>query len=117
MPPFHHITVERLGAATVIRIGVPRIVDDPVTDDLRHEVAAAVSAAAPPNIVIDLSGVELVSSAGIAFFRDMYRAASALRGQVVIAGPRAEIRTLMRMVGLDTIFSTHDDVAAAVAAF
>ena len=117
MPPFHHITVERLGAATVIRLGVPRIVDDPVTDDLRHEVAAAVSAAAPPNIVIDLSGVELVSSAGIAFFRDIYRAASALRGQVVIAGPRAEIRTLMRMVGLDTIFSTYDDIAAAVAAF
>lgn len=117
MPPYTHLSVEPLGNASVIRLGVPRIVDDPVTDALRHEVAAAIAAATPPNIIIDLSGVQLVSSAGIAFFRDIYRAATARKGQAVLAGPQADIRKLMRMVGLDTIFSIHDDVAAAAAAF
>lgn len=117
MPPYSHLTVEKHGNAFIIRLGVPRIIDDPVTDGLRHEVAAAIAAATPPNIVIDLSDVQLVSSAGIAFFRDIYRAASARKGQAVLAAPQADIRKLMRMVGLDTIFSMHDDVAAAVAAF
>lgn len=117
MPPYSHLTVEQLGNAFVIRLGVPRIIDDPVTDGLRHEVAAAIAAATPPNIVIDLSDVQLVSSAGIAFFRDIYRAATARKGQAVLAAPQTDIRKLMRMVGLDTIFSMHDDVAAAVAAF
>jgi anti-anti-sigma regulatory factor len=35
----------------------------------------------------------------------------------VLAAPQADIRKLMRMVGLDTIFSIHDDVAMAAAAF
>jgi anti-anti-sigma factor len=61
--------------------------------------------------------VQLVSSAGIAFFRDIYRAATARKGQAVLAAPQGDIRKLMRMVGLDTIFSIHDDVAAAAAAF
>ncbi|MDA1041657.1 MAG: STAS domain-containing protein [Planctomycetota bacterium] len=117
MPPYTHLSVEPLGNGCIIRLGVPRIVDDPVTDALRHEVAAAIAAATPPNIIIDLSGVQLVSSAGIAFFRDIYRAATARKGQAVLAGPQTDIRKLMRMVGLDTIFSIHDDVAAAAAAF
>jgi anti-sigma B factor antagonist len=117
MAPYKHLSVEPLGKATVLRLGVPRIVDDPVTDELRHEVAAAIAAATPPNIIIDLAGVQLVSSAGIAFFRDIYRAASARQGQAVLAAPQADIRKLMRMVGLDTIFSIHDDVAMAAAAF
>lgn len=114
---YRHITVQDVGNASVIRLGVARIVDDRDTDELRHEVAAAISAANPPNIIIDLSGVQLVSSAGIAFFRDIFRATSARKGQVVLSGPHADIRTLMHMVGLDTIFSIHDDVAAASAAF
>lgn len=117
MASHSHITVDDLGKARVIRLEVGRIVDDRNTDELRREVAAAISTADPPNIIVDLSRVHLVSSAGIAFFRDIFRATQARKGQVVLSGPNADIRTLMHMVGLDTIFSLHDDVAAAAAAF
>lgn len=117
MSSYRHIRVEPLGNACVVRLGLKRIIDDPATDELRHEIATAVSAAAVPNFVIDLDAVDLVSSAGISVFRDIYRAVGARKGQVALSGPRAEIRNLMRMVGLDTIFSVHDDVAAAAAAF
>lgn len=117
MTDFRHIRVEPHGKATVIRLGVRRIVDDPTTDELRSEIAAAVSAAEPPNVIVDLAAVDLVSSAGIAVFRDLHVAAAARQGQVVLTGPRPEIRTMMRIVGLDTIFSVHEDIAAAAAAF
>ncbi|MFM8635197.1 MAG: STAS domain-containing protein [Planctomycetia bacterium] len=117
MSSHRHIRVEPLDTATVIRLGLKRVIDDPATDELRHEIAAVVSAATLPNFIVDLAAVDLVSSAGISVFRDLYRAVAARKGQVVLSGPRPEIRTLMRMVGLDTIFSVHEDVAAAAAAF
>lgn len=117
MKNYRLIRPERRGNAWILGLDVDRIVDDPTTDELRAELAAFVIDADPPNVVVDLSRVQLVSSAGIAFFQHFFRAVSARQGQAALCAARPPVVELFGMVGLGTIFTMFDDAAAAAAAF
>lgn len=115
----HHelFTADRRRNAWVLRVHAGRIVDDPQTDDLRRDLACFIKDAEPANLVVDLSSVQMVSSAGLAFFQHLSRAVTARNGYAAFCGLNPDVRGLFRMVGFDTIFTMFDDAQAAVAAF
>lgn len=117
MSEYRCLTAERRRNAWFVTLETERIVDDPRTDDLRREVAAFIKDADPPNVVVDLSRVALISSAGVAFFQHLSRAIAARHGYAAFCGAQPDVRNLFRMMGLDTFFTVFDDAAAAVAAF
>ena len=68
-------------------------------------------------IVLDLGSVEFLASAAIRILVETLKIARKNKGDLVLAQPSTRVRRALGIVGLDTVFSTYDDVAEAVAQF
>jgi anti-sigma B factor antagonist len=69
------------------------------------------------NLVIDLSGVEYMSSAGL---REMVRVLKRVKrggGDLRIANPSDRVKEVLELAGLDTIFEIYPTQVEAVGSF
>ncbi|NLE51425.1 MAG: STAS domain-containing protein [Chloroflexi bacterium] len=57
-----------------------------------------------PQVILDLSGVEYMNSAGLRALVQLYKVAESKRGALHVTNPSPRIRELFALVGLDTIF-------------
>jgi anti-sigma B factor antagonist len=67
-------------------------------------------------LVLELSGVTYMSSAGLRVLLLMYRQATAKDGKVVLVGLSDEIRDVMSMTGFLNFFVVADSLAEGLAA-
>ena len=116
MSSYSQLLVEDRSGARVIRLATPRIVDGPAIDSLRDELADAAGTAGESGVVIDLTGVDLISSAGIALLRDFARAIESRGARGSLCCPAPEVEKVLKMVRLERLMPMHADVPAAVAA-
>ena len=65
------------------------------------------------NVVMDMSAVDYLSSAGLRLLLLIYRDFTARRRRVVLAGLSPEIKTVMQHTGFLGFFSVADNVAQA----
>ena len=63
---------------------------------------------------VDLTAVEQVSSAALGVLVVFCKEFGCERGRMALAVSRPEIRRLIQMTGLDTIFTVADDLPAAL---
>jgi anti-anti-sigma factor len=70
-----------------------------------------------PNLILDLSGVDYLSSAGLRVVLVAAKSTRASGGKLVLAGPRPAISEILAMSGFDRIIETAPDVEAAKAMF
>jgi anti-sigma B factor antagonist len=68
-------------------------------------------------IVVDLKGVEYMSSAGIRALVSALKAAKSGGGDLCIAQPSARVRDVLELAGLNTIFAVYEDLIEAVGSF
>jgi len=68
-------------------------------------------------IVVDLSEVEYISSAGAGVFIGALSEAHEHKGNIVLMNPTANVREVFDLLGLTQIFQVVDDRGAALAAF
>lgn len=68
-------------------------------------------------LVMDLSEVNFIDSAGLGALVAIQKRARQAGGDVALAGPSKDIQTSIRLVRLDRVFPIHDHTEAAVAAF
>jgi len=68
-----------------------------------------------PSVVLDMSEVEYLSSAGLRTLLLLYRQAASRDGKVAIAGLRESIKDTMAVTGFLNFFLLQNDVATAVA--
>jgi anti-sigma B factor antagonist len=80
---------------------------------LQAELATALAAADPPRIVVDMSGVEFCDSTGMNVLLAAHRRAGEQGGDFVLAAPRPAVRKILQVTGLESVFTVHDDLAAA----
>lgn len=85
----------------------------PDLDGALHAAAEQVNA----RIVVDLEAAEYISSAGLRALVSAAKAARRNRGDVRIAQPSVRVSEVLKLAGLESIFTLHGDVAAAVASF
>ncbi|MGC8878333.1 MAG: STAS domain-containing protein [Anaerolineae bacterium] len=70
------------------------------------------------NIVLDMSGVEYISSAGLRVLIDAQKVCKRWnRGEVVLANVPQPVREVLDMVGFTPLFRFFDDSTAAVGSF
>lgn len=68
-------------------------------------------------IVVELAGVEYMSSAGLRALVSALKAAKKGGGDVVIADPSDRVREVVDLAGLTSVFTMFDDVLEAVGSF
>ena len=113
----HYLQVGREGDVSKVSFSLSRIVDGPELDSIRDELVQCVIAADPPKILIDFSGVTLISSAAITLLRDLYRALATRDGVLRLCNVRPEIAEVLRFTRIDTLFQIAPDRQMALADF
>jgi anti-sigma B factor antagonist len=68
-------------------------------------------------IVLDLAGVDYMSSAGLRELVNSLKRAKRNTGDVRLAQPSERVREVLEMAGLDTIFQIYDTQVEAVGSY
>ena len=68
-------------------------------------------------LVLELSGVEYMSSAGLRALVAALRESKKHRGDLRIANPSDRMQEVLNLAGLDTIFGIYDDATAAIGSY
>jgi len=71
-------------------------------------------AAAEPRLVLDLAGVDYVSSAGLRVLLATAKRVKRERGRLVLCGLQEQVREVLEMSGMLPLFTVAADEAAAV---
>lgn len=102
---------QKVGDVTVLRLagaldhhGVDQIAD-----------AFAEAAASAGRVVVDLSGLELMNTPGIAMLIGSHRSLQRSGGRLVVTGARGIVDDLLRRCRLDALLTLVGDEAEAVA--
>ncbi len=69
------------------------------------------------NIILDMSEVEYMSSAGLRAVVSALRESKKKRGDVRLATPSARVAEVFELAGLQPLFVTYDNLTAAVGSF
>jgi anti-sigma B factor antagonist len=69
------------------------------------------------NVILELSGVDFMSSAGLRGMVSSLKACKGGGGDLVLASPSKRVFEVMQLAGLTSLFSLFDDVTAAVGSF
>lgn len=69
------------------------------------------------NIVLNLSGVSYMSSAGLRGIVSALRECKKKKGDVRIAEPSERVNEVLSLAGLDSLFQLFDDTTSAVGSF
>jgi anti-sigma B factor antagonist len=70
----------------------------------------------PKRLVVDLSGVSYIDSAGLGAVIEAMQEVEAYGGKFALAGMQETVRSIFKMLRLDQVFSIFPDVDAALAA-
>jgi anti-sigma B factor antagonist len=69
------------------------------------------------NVILELGGVEFMSSAGLRGMVSSLKACKSGGGELVLATPSGRVVEVMQLAGLTSLFTVYDDVTAAVGSF
>ncbi|HEY3874821.1 MAG TPA: STAS domain-containing protein, partial [Candidatus Kapabacteria bacterium] len=109
-----HFITEQQDETTIFRLREPRL-DSRTAGQLKAEFLIL----AQPDIrslIVDLSEVEHIDSAGISALLLAQRQMTIHEGELRLASVKPEVRTLLEMTQLDRVFRMFDTVEEAVAA-
>ncbi len=83
---------------------------------LRKEIEALL-AARKINVVLDMSGLELIDSSGVGVIVSLYKRVEPLQGDVKIARLQGQPSEIFKLLKLNRAFEIFDTIDAAVARF
>jgi anti-sigma B factor antagonist len=84
-------------------------------EDLNQGLRSAL-ARRPRQLLVDMSGVSYMDSAGITTLLHARQAVDRIGAELVLVGGSPFIRRLLQMIGVGRLFAHHETVAAALAA-
>ena len=64
------------------------------------------------DVVVDLTGVEFIDSAGVGVLVGLFKRARIRGGRATFCGLSAGVRSVIEIIRLDRIFEIHDDASA-----
>ena len=108
--------IERLRQSDVDVFRIAGRIDSTTAPDLDDALHAAADGS-DPRIVVDLEAAEYISSAGLRALVSAAKAARRRQGDVRIARPSQRVSEVLKLAGLESIFSLHADLDTAVASF
>jgi anti-sigma B factor antagonist len=109
------ILTENFNKVTVISIQ-EKILDAPKAFRIKGELKALITQQ-NVQLVLDLSGVELVDSAGFGIFISVLKRTRFLNGQLKLAGVIPEVLDLFVFLSLDKVFQIYQSREEAISDF
>jgi anti-sigma B factor antagonist len=106
------VATETVGEVSVVALD--GTIDGSTVADAQARILAEIRTGC--RLVLDLSRLEYMSSAGLRMMLLVFRQVSGQGGKVVLAGLAEEIRDTMSLTGFLDFFTTRDSVAEAIAA-
>ncbi len=101
----------------VVVVGLTGEVDMSTAPRLRQElVRLAADAAQPPRLVLDLAGVDLLDTTGIAAILEGVKRCALRDGALHLARPEPQVRRELNLTRVAEVLPVHTTLAAAVAA-
>jgi anti-sigma B factor antagonist len=100
------INVKSIGQVTVV--GIAGDIDSNTAPQAQERVLPLVQPGS--KLLLDMSGVEYMSSAGLRVLLSMYRQISRQNGGMVLVGLAEEIKDTMSITGFLNFFTTRDTV-------
>ena len=116
MPSTPRVRVEDRQGVRVLAFLEPRLFSDAVVRDAAEQMLAAVPRARPCPVVVDLSGVDLISSMMLVKFVVLLRQVQALGQPLRLCELNPTIRKVFRTSNLDRLFPIDRDLSEALAA-
>jgi anti-sigma B factor antagonist len=113
MPP---LPIEEKGGVLVVKVGEAAL-NEYQGAGLRQALYAAVAARTAPRVAVDLSGIDYVSSTGIALLIGTKRRVDAAEGQLVLFGLHHEILDLFSSMKLTALFEIASNEEEALKQF
>ncbi|MFZ2491172.1 MAG: anti-sigma factor antagonist [Thermoanaerobaculia bacterium] len=104
------LSLNRTDAATIVSISGD--IDAKSAPDIQSQVLPVVSADLP--LVLDMSQVDYMSSAGLRMLLSIYRQSAATKARLVISGLSPELTDVMSATGFLEQFSLSDTVQSAL---
>jgi anti-sigma B factor antagonist len=117
MDQFRRIQTGKTGNVHMVLFKDKKILDDTVLDEIRAELVQLIGKASGPDVLLDFSNVEFMSSAMLGLLGQLHRKVSAGQGRLKMCGIRPEIFQVFKLTNLDKLFSIHKDAPAALATF
>ncbi len=106
------VSAQLIGPATVL---TPRgELDASSVEDLRAELAPLVPEQG--KVVVDLTGVPYMSSAGLRMMLLLYRQAKCVQSDIAIVGLSDDLRDIMDATGFLSFFTVRESVESGIAA-
>jgi len=68
-------------------------------------------------ILLNLANVERIDTAGLAYLVSAFTSVRKLEGELKLLNPTKDVRAVIQITKLDTVFDIRDDEAAAVRSF
>ena len=91
-------------------------IDTQAAADMDQALQGAVSAGIH-NMVVDMSGVDYISSAGLRALAAVLVKSRAEGGDMKLAALNPRVTRIFRIIGFDVLMSLHDTAEAAIADF
>jgi anti-sigma B factor antagonist len=117
MDQFRRIQTGKTGNVHMVLFKDKKILDDTVLDEIRAELAQLIGKASGPDVLLDFSNVEFMSSAMLGLLGQLHRKISTGHGRLKMCSIRPEIFQVFKLTNLDKLFSIHKDAPAALATF
>jgi anti-sigma B factor antagonist len=117
MDQFRRIQTGKTGDIHLVQFKDKKILDDTVLDEIRTEVTQLIGKASGPDVLLDFSNVEFMSSAMLGLLGPLHRKISSGHGRLKMCSIRPEILTVFKITNLDKLFSIHKDAPTALATF
>jgi len=86
-------------------------------DSIKSEIAENFSFDEGVQIIVNLSDVKILDSAGIGLIVSLYKSTNVVNGKFVIACSSTSISDILKTVGVNRIFSIHTSLDEALKSF
>jgi anti-sigma B factor antagonist len=116
MPSAQRVRVEEREGVRVLSFLERRLFDDAIVRDAGDQMLAAVPRAKPCPVVVDFSGVDLLSSSMLVKFVVLLRQMEAIQQPLRLCEMNNTLRQVFRTSNLDRLFPIDRDLSESLAA-
>lgn len=111
------LLIQDYAGVTVVTFQDNSILDVRAIDRIAEELYHLVDAQNKQKLILDLSNVRYLASHALGMLITLHKKAKAARGEMVLCGIRAELRSVFSITNLDKILRIFEDDAAALKHF
>jgi len=114
-PDFMNLETRDDGAVTILTVSGDLVIGDPETTF--KKTVTRLLEEGRVHLLVDLTGVGFLDSSGLGALVRALTQSQKEGGQTKLLGANEQIRKLLQMTKLDSVFELHDDMEAAVSSF